>query len=109
MNTHLLQGKKECRNKVSYYRGPILLAYDRKFNTLDPADLPTIDVCKTQTRLVKTSDAIVAMDIIFENNKIRLCDFASAGDGGSPYISWLKAKNTTTTKFSKTNPLGSVQ
>jgi len=109
MKTHFLQGRKECRGKVSYYRGPILLAYDRKFNTIDPSDLPTIDIRKAKTRLIKAGDTIVAFDLIFENSKIRLCDFASAGDGGSPYLSWLKARNVPSSKFSKTNPLGSKQ
>ena len=109
MKTHFLQGKKECRNKVSYYRGPILLTYDRKFNTLNPADLPTIDIRNARTRTIHADDTIVALDVTVGNNKIRLCDFASAGDGGSPYLSWLKATNVPSSKFSKKNPLGSTQ
>ena len=109
MKTHFLQGKKECRNKVSYYRGPILLAYDRKFNTLDPADLPTIDIRKARTRTIHADDTVVALDVTVGKNKIRLCDFASAGDGGSPYLSWLKATNVPSSKFSKKNPLGTTQ
>ena len=109
MKTHFLQGKKECRNKVSYYRGPILLTYDRKFNTLNPAELPTIDIRKARTRTIHADDTIVALDVTVGNNKIRLCDFASAGDGGSPYLSWLKATNVPSSKFSKKNPLGSTQ
>ena len=36
-------GEREAAGKVSLYRGPLLLAYDRRFNALDPDDLPALD------------------------------------------------------------------
>jgi hypothetical protein len=38
---------------------------------------------------------------------LRLCDFASAGVGGSPYKSWLEVTGVAPTGFSATNPLRS--
>jgi uncharacterized protein len=35
-------GAREAAGKVSLYRGPLLLAYDRRFNALDPDDLPPV-------------------------------------------------------------------
>jgi hypothetical protein len=40
---------------------------------------------------------------------VRLCDFASAGMGGSPYRSWLEVRNVRETPFSPANPLRSSQ
>ena len=37
---HYWAGEKESVDKVSIYRGPLLLAYDRRFNPMDPADVP---------------------------------------------------------------------
>jgi len=34
-----------------------------------------------------------------------LCDFASAGVGGSPYRSWLEVEGVTATDYSRKNPL----
>lgn len=40
-----------------------------------------------------------------DGRALRLCDFASAGVGGSPYRSWLEVKGVNDTPFSKVNPL----
>ena len=39
--------------------------------------------------------------------QLRLCDFASAGEAGSPYVSWLKVNNVKATRYSRSNPLRS--
>ena len=33
-------GEKECKGKVSVYRGPVLCTYDARFNNMDPEQLP---------------------------------------------------------------------
>jgi hypothetical protein len=52
--------------------------------------------------------AIVALDFAAQDGSaLRLCDFASAGEGGSPYLSWLRVDNAPQTVFSRHNPLRS--
>jgi len=41
--------------------------------------------------------------------KLRLCDFGSAGEGGTPYKSWLKVGNVPEAAFSRSNPLRSAR
>ena len=36
-------GEKECRGRASLFRGPVLLTYDRRFNSLDPDGIPKLD------------------------------------------------------------------
>ena len=44
----------------------------------------------------------------YDGKTIRLCDFASAGEVGTPYLSWLSIKNAPKAgEFSTTNPLRS--
>lgn len=107
---HFWHGEKECRGKVSIYRGPILLTYDRRLNRYDPDQIPEIDAQKARAKLVAANgdDPIVAVDISGVGGRtVRLCDFGSAGEGGSPYLSWLRVRNTGKVPFSKVNPLRS--
>ena len=39
--------------------------------------------------------------------KLRLCDHGSAGEGGTPYRSWLPVKNVGKAPFSRNNSLRS--
>lgn len=107
---HFWAGEKECEGKVSVFRGPILLTYDRRFNDFDPDDFPALDR-QTQAQLVKSDDwlaPIVLVDLVAVNGKkLRLCDFGSAGSGGSPYRSWLAVNGVSKTEFSRENPLRS--
>ena len=108
---HYWAGERECRDRVSIYRGPILLTYDRQFNEMDPADLPTLDARGLSARLVDRAGRhkpymLMEFDAV-DGRKLRLCDFASAGNGGSPYLSWLLVRHVTPTEFSPTNPLRS--
>ena len=107
MSLHYWRGEKECRNKVSLFRGPMLLAYDRRHNVMDPAAVPVLDVRGLRGKLAAVDDAIVAVDFAVDDQRLRLCDFASAGEGGSPYLSWLRIKNAPKTGFSRNNPLRS--
>jgi len=111
MSLHYWRGEKECRNKVSIYRGPILLTYDRRFNDVDPRGVPELDARAMKGRLVKWRkwiEPILLMEFAAESDKkLRLCDFASAGEGGSHYRSWLRVKNVSKTPFSRENPLRS--
>lgn len=111
MSLHYWKGEKECRNKVSVFRGPTLLTYDRRLNDMDPADLPILDAKGLKGRLL-VNDKSLPTNVLLEfkgedGRKVRLCDFGSAGEGGTPYASWLKVANVEKTPFSRDNPLRS--
>jgi hypothetical protein len=106
---HFWAGERECANKVSIYRGPILLTYDRRFNEMDPDDVPALDASALEGKPVAPGDWLAPMLLLeyrgADGRPVRLCDFASAGMGGSPYRSWLEVNGVTKTEFSRTNPL----
>ena len=108
MGENVWRGEQECSNKVSLFRGPVLLTYDRRFNAMDPADLPRLDAADLRGKLVAVEGTIVALDFAAgDGSALRLCDFASAGEGGSPYRSWLRVDHVAKTTFSHHNPLRS--
>ena len=110
---HFWTGKKQCKALVSMYRGPVLLAYDRRFNQCDPNELPTLDARSLKGRIVKWDGAAAPILLMLwrdgRGRSLRLCDFGSAGVGGSPYKSWLKIRNAPAGRFSRSNPLRSVR
>lgn len=102
-------GERECAGKVSLYRGPILLTYDRRFNKYDPQQLPTLSMKGLKGTLVRHTGSL-SPEMLMEfpidgGSPLYLCDFASAGNGGSPYLTWLKVKDVHPTVFSTSNPL----
>jgi DUF1680 family protein len=110
---HYWRGERECAGKVSIYRGPILLTYDRRFNEMDPDQVPALDAATMGERKVTTADWLPPM-VLLEftggaQRPLRLCDFASAGMGGSPYRSWLEVKGVIETPFARNNPLRTNQ
>lgn len=107
MSMHYWRGERECRGTVSIFRGPVLLTYDRRLNAIDPAEVPALDAVALRGDLVE-AEAMVALDVAAADGRtLRLCDFASAGEGGSPYRSWLRVANAPQTPFSRENPLRS--
>lgn len=109
-------GEREAAGKVSIYSGPVLLAHDPRFDTLDPANLPKIDV-KRLASSIKTipttsnSESTLPSPILLcriptaDGKQITLCDFASAGAAGNRYVSWLPAAGLKPVAFSRHNPL----
>ena len=135
MSWHFWVGAKECEGKVSMYRGPILMTYDRRYNDFPPGDvplpepvtvggtelepdvpfvrddIPTLDATTLKGRFVRCRDwhpPFMLMEVQApDGRKVRLCDFASAGETGTPYRSWLKIDGVRKTRFSRSNPLRS--
>ncbi len=101
-------GERECSGLTSIYRGPILLAYDPRFNTIAPADLPALDARSLQLvpyRWDGPLGPILLFDIAVAGGRVlRLCDFASAGADGSAYRTWLKVDRVVPSRFAHTNP-----
>ena len=112
MSLHYWAGDEECAGRVSIYRGPVLLTYDRRFNEMDPDDVPALDAPTLRGQLVATGGygpkPILLVRFAAEGDRsVNLCDFASAGEAGSPYLSWLDVRGVTPTAFSHENPLRS--
>lgn len=110
---HFWRGERECEGKVSVYRGPLLLACDRRFNEMDPDAIPALDARGLRGREVIAADWLPPLLLLEfdarDGRTVRLCDFGSAGVGGSPYRSWLAVDGVRATPFSTSNPLRSAR
>jgi DUF1680 family protein len=108
---HYWVGEEECAGLTSIYRGPVLLTYERRFNDMDPADVPTLDARTLAGELSSWQgwlEPVVLWTVeTLDGRKLHLCDFGSAGEGGTPYRSWLPVEGVQPTQFSRTNPLRS--
>jgi len=97
MSYHGWVGEAECAGKASLYRGPLLLAYDRRFNDMDPDDVPALDADELYGRNVAWQGRIPPILLqeftAADGRPLCLCDFGSAGEGGAPYHSWLQIDN----------------
>lgn len=101
-------GERDYENKVSIYRGPILLAYDRRYNTMDPDQIPALDARGLAAKVIESDRWLPPMLLMefrtVDGGTLRLCDFGSGGVGGSPYRSWLTVASCAKTEFSRGNP-----
>ncbi|MFO0849210.1 MAG: glycoside hydrolase family 127 protein [Gemmataceae bacterium] len=108
---HFWAGERECQGKVSAYRGPLLLTWDRRFNDMDPAEIAPLDADALPGKVVQWPGSLKPILLLEmpsrDGRTVRLCDFASAGQSGSPYRSWLEIGNVKPTEFSRSNPLRS--
>ena len=90
---HFWSGHNVRAGKTSVYRGPILLTYDRRYNDMAPDDVPALDARQLDVKPVAwphwLPPAILLECAAADGRKLRLCDFGSAGETGTPYKSWL--------------------
>jgi DUF1680 family protein len=109
MAPRIWAGEKEAAGKASLYHGPILMAYDPRFDTYDPRALPAIDlIAAPEKPVISVADPKPFLLLRFktrDNRSIVLCDFASAGAAGNQYASWLPAPGLQPVPFSRENPL----
>ena len=108
LSPHFWVGEKELEGKTSIYRGPILLTYDRYFNSMDADDVPDLDARDLSGELVPW-DGWLKPWMLFkfqaqDGSELFLCDFASAGASGTPYRSWLPVEAVSPVPFSQENP-----
>jgi hypothetical protein len=87
------RGEREAAGRASLFRGPLLLAYDRRFNEMDPDDLQAPDLAVEPeivawTRWWPAPWVLLRFQDIAGRN-LYLCDFATAGAAGTPYRTWL--------------------
>jgi len=128
-------GEREAAGRASLYRGPLLLAYDQRLNALDPGPLlldhkerlnrldpgalPTLAAAHLRaagpagaapgpTPSTGAGAPLLALRVPTERGDLILCDFASAGAAGTPYLSWLPFEGLRPVAFSRHNPLRQV-
>ncbi len=86
-------GHWECAGKTSLYRGPILLAYDRRYNTMDPDAIPAVNpqsLAPIPQSWPRWMPPAMLVAVKAESGAdLCLVDYGSAGEGGTPYASWL--------------------
>jgi DUF1680 family protein len=90
-------GARELTNRISIYRGPLLLAYDQDLNSFDENAVPTVaadalNSARTQVVYDPKNPLSHWIEVTLPSN-LRLCDFATAGCRGTRYRSWLPAQN----------------
>jgi DUF1680 family protein len=113
-------GERECKGKVSLYRGPLLLAWEGKMATGNGSDddkravvAPALRLATLEPKLVDTdkdaSPAFVLLDASDAADRpIRLRDFGTAGRNRIPYVSWFPARTDPPESFSANNPLRTI-
>ncbi|MBI4553964.1 MAG: glycoside hydrolase family 127 protein [Candidatus Latescibacteria bacterium] len=113
LSLHCWVGERECADKVSLYRGPLLLAYDQRYNSIDPDDLPALRVAGLVGTPVAWNRPLPPWLLLrfaaTDGRELTLCDFASAGMAGTPYRSWLPAEGLAPVPFSRTAPVWNVR
>lgn len=98
LETPLWQGEVMPAGLACLYRGPLLLAYDQRLNTVDPDEVPALDLDRLNPRLLPVSDAPYPQPLLCvevdtaSGESLVLCDFARAGAGGNPYRTWLEVE-----------------
>lgn len=114
MSLHFWAGERECEVLTSVYRGPILMAYDATFDKWSTEDLPALEASTLNCKPIEGDDVWPQPWMLWEattadGQKVRLCDFASAGFSGNSYRSWLPIIGVTKTEFSRQHPWRSAQ
>ena len=116
---------------MSTYRGPLLLAYDQRYNrhlrtnqeagriSDDPSKVlrdclpvPTLDAGRIAVEPISWdgwhAPWLLLEAVTDDGQPARLCDFASAGATGTLYRSWLPMRNAPPGRaFRRANPLRS--
>jgi uncharacterized protein len=112
MSPHVWIGEREACNKASVYLGPLLMVYDRQINDLDPLAVAVISPLNLRHMSVLVSETEgdsgpwVRASVPCEGDKdLFLCDFASAGQAGTPYRSWLPVSGLSPQPFSREHPV----
>jgi hypothetical protein len=109
-----LRGDHHVQFNTSLLRGPILLTFDQKYNTMDPADMPELDLGSLPLEPLPADDRILKERSLgpivalatsaAEGKRVVLCDFGSAGAFGTFYRSWLPVRRAPLAPFSLQYP-----
>jgi len=99
--TRVEAGLREQAGRISLYRGPLLLAFDPRWNPFDEDAMPPLDGAAVAGSVARVeapgADAFPPILLVTlpatRGGSVRLCDFAGAGSTGRAYRSWLPAVN----------------
>jgi hypothetical protein len=104
-----MNGIRSSDPLASIYRGPILLAFDHRYNGNDVEHIPTFDATHLAVMKVETDIAFgpwLLLEGFAENGQpIHFCDFASAGMTGNPYRTWFNVRGAKEADFAASSPL----
>ena len=94
MRPHFWQGNYELGGKTAIYVGPILLACDQRFNAGATDSAQPLDLTKLELRRAEIPDGLYPAPYLLltaddGESAVTLCDFASAGQTGTEYSTWL--------------------
>jgi DUF1680 family protein len=94
MAVRTVAGAREMTDRISVYRGPLLLAYDQALNSFDENAIPavTLDLlAQAKSEVVYDPKNLLScwIEVRFPSANLSLCDFASAGCRGTRYRTWL--------------------
>lgn len=105
MSPHYWVGDRETFGKTSAYVGPILLAFDPAYNSMDPGVIPEMDAKHFKLQPATTNKSIqpwLLRSVEATNGQtLMLCDFATAGAYGDEYVSWLPIRNVAPVNFER--------
>jgi len=101
MKLRAAAGERRLRGRASLFRGPILLAYDQRWNAFDEDSIPQLDLrtlVGARMPLLPGESGVLAPWMKagvrgVDGRELVLCDFASAGAAGTRYRTWLPAVN----------------
>ena len=109
MSPHYWAGEREDFGQTSVYRGPILLAFDPVFNSMDPAAVPQLDAKTLKLDFTETNRSIKPWLLVkvkaVDGREIILCDFATAGAYGNFYRTWVTVRNVAPLPFDPDRPV----
>lgn len=112
LSLHVWVGDRECAGKVSLYRGPILLAWDQRFNDGNPEAIPAVDAGRigcTVAPVVRGGPTRPEPWVLVSvegsgGSTLCLCDFATAGATGTRYATWLPGSGFSASGFERRRP-----
>jgi len=112
MSLHYWVGDENLSGCASVYRGPLLLAYDQRWNDL--CQPPQMSVNNMEYTFVKDTGGdhkplLLLQFHAKDNQPVYLCDFITAGMNGTYYTTWLPMEGLSPVPFSKEHPVWNVR
>lgn len=108
MSLHFWFGERESAGKASLYRGPLLLAYDQRYNSMDPDDIPALDLRQLAYAEIGWDQPLPPWLLLRfqsqDGTALTLCDYANAGMMGTEYRSWMPVSESFTRVSSPVAP-----